>query len=59
MRGNLKMRVLNVCNLKGGVGKTITSTNMAYVLAALHKKRVLVIDNDKQGKTRRFFGAHG
>ena len=40
------MRVLNVCNLKGGVGKTITSTNMAYVLAALHKKRVLVIDDD-------------
>ena len=53
------MRVLNVCNLKGGVGKTITSTNMAYVLATLHKKRVLVIDNDKQGNTSKFFGAHG
>ena len=45
------MRVLNICNLKGGVGKTITSVNLAYVIAHVHKKRVLVIDNDKQGNT--------
>lgn len=43
------MRVLNICNLKGGVGKTITSVNLAYVIAHVHKMRVLVIDNDKQG----------
>ena len=52
------MRVLNICNLKGGVGKTITSVNLAYVLAKVHKKRVIVIDNDKQGNTSKFFGVH-
>ena len=50
------MRVLNVCNLKGGVGKTITTVNLAYVLSAVHKKRVLIVDNDKQGNTSKFFG---
>ena len=53
-----KMRVLNICNLKGGVGKTITSVNLAYVIAEIHKMRVLVIDNDKQGNTSKFFGVH-
>lgn len=52
------MRVLNVCNLKGGVGKTITTVNLAYVLSAVHKKRVLIVDNDKQGNTSKFFGVH-
>ena len=52
------MRVLNICNLKGGVGKTITSINLAYVIAEIHKMRVLVIDNDKQGNTSKFFGVH-
>lgn len=52
------MRVLNICNLKGGVGKTITSVNLAYVIAEIHKKRVLIIDNDKQGNTSKFFGVH-
>ena len=52
------MRVLNICNLKGGVGKTITRVNLAYVLAAVHQMRVLIIDNDKQGNTSKFFGVH-
>lgn len=52
------MRVLNICNLKGGVGKTITSVNLAYVIAHVHKMRVLVIDNDKQGNTSKFFSVH-
>lgn len=53
------MRVLNVCNLKGGVGKTITAINKACILAEIHKKKVLVVDNDKQGNTSKFFGVHG
>lgn len=52
------MRILNICNLKGGVGKTITSVNIAYVLAKVYGKRVLIIDNDKQGNTSKFFGVH-
>lgn len=52
------MRVLNICNLKGGVGKTITSVNLTYVLAEVHKMRVLIVDNDKQGNTSKFFGVH-
>ena len=52
------MRVLNICNLKGGVGKTITSVNLAYAIAVIHKRNVLIIDNDKQGNTSKFFGVH-
>lgn len=52
------MRVLNVCNLKGGVGKTITAVNLAYVFAYVHGLRVLVVDNDKQGNASKFFGVH-
>ena len=53
------MRVLNICNLKGGVGKTITAVNLACIFAQIHKKKVLIVDNDKQGNTSKFFGVHG
>lgn len=53
------MRTLNICNLKGGVGKTITAVNLAYVLAKIHKKKILLVDNDKQGNSSKFFGVHG
>ena len=49
------MRVISVINLKGGVAKTTTSTNMAYILAEKHNKKVLVIDNDKQGNISKSF----
>lgn len=43
------MQTISIISLKGGVAKTTTAVNMAYILAAAHKKKVLVIDNDKQG----------
>lgn len=52
------MRVINIINLKGGVAKTISAINIAFVLAAKHGRRVLLIDNDKQGNTTKFFGLH-
>jgi len=52
------MRVINIINLKGGVAKTISAINIAFILAEQQGKRVLLIDNDKQGNTSKFFGLH-
>lgn len=52
------MKVISIINLKGGVGKTVSSINIAHILSQAHGKRVLLIDNDKQGNTSKFFGVH-
>lgn len=52
------MKIVSIINLKGGVAKTLTADNMAHVLAVFHKKRVLLVDNDKQGNTSKAFGVH-
>jgi chromosome partitioning protein len=49
------VKVINIINLKGGVAKTISAINIAYVLAVKHGQRVLLIDNDKQGNASKFF----
>jgi chromosome partitioning protein len=51
------MKTISFINLKGGVGKTLISTNLAYALAESWGVRVLFIDNDKQGNASTWFGA--
>ncbi|GIP17789.1 chromosome partitioning protein ParA [Paenibacillus montaniterrae] len=52
------MKTISVINLKGGVAKTISAVNIAHILATVHNKRVLLIDNDKQGNASKMFDAH-
>jgi chromosome partitioning protein len=53
------MKTISIINLKGGVAKTISSANIAHILAVVHGKRVLLVDNDKQGNISKMFGVHG
>lgn len=52
------MKTISIINLKGGVAKTLTAGSMAHILAVFHNKRVLLVDNDKQGNTSKAFGVH-
>ncbi|MGL5152163.1 MAG: ParA family protein [Clostridium sp.] len=44
------MKVISLFNLKGGVGKTVSSVNIATLLA-LKGKKVLLVDNDPQANS--------
>lgn len=49
------MKIVSIASLKGGVAKTTTTVNMAYILWKYHGKRLLVVDNDKQGNCSKSF----
>ncbi len=53
------MRTVSIINLKGGCAKTLSSVNIAHVLATVHNQRVLLIDNDKQGDASKILNCHG
>ncbi|MCC5467646.1 ParA family protein [Pelosinus baikalensis] len=52
------MIIIVILNLKGGVAKTMTSINMAHILVSIYGKKVLLVDNDKQGNSSKFFHLH-
>ena len=47
--------VIVVGNLKGGVGKSTTVINLAYILTQVFKKKVLLIDGDPQSNATSLF----
>ncbi len=53
------MKTLAIVNLKGGTGKTVSAANMAHILAAVHHRKVLLVDGDKQGSASRYFRVYG
>lgn len=53
------MKAIAILNLKGGVGKTITAVNMAYILTHDYNRRVLLVDCDSQCNATEFMGVDG
>ena len=48
MKGRCSVKAFAIVNRKGGVGKTTTAVNLAYVLATSCRLRVLLVDCDGQ-----------
>lgn len=49
------MRTIAIMNNKGGVGKTVTTINLADILVRLYRKRVVLADCDGQANLTRFY----
>lgn len=48
-------KVVSILNMKGGVGKTTITVNLAYYLAMFENKKVLIIDFDPQANASSAF----
>ena len=51
------MKIIAVMTQKGGVGKTMTASSLAYILGVEHGKRVLIADADQQGNISMLYGS--
>ena len=49
------MKTIAIMNNKGGVGKTVTAYNLADILAADYKQRVVLVDCDGQSNLTGYF----
>lgn len=49
------LKIISVMNMKGGVGKTTLTANLAGALAAYHQKKVLIVDVDMQANLSQYF----
>lgn len=47
----MSVNVISIINMKGGVGKTTITVNLAFYLAGYSKKNVLVVDFDPQSNS--------
>lgn len=43
------MKIIAVMNQKGGIGKTMTASSIAYILGVEYERKVLLVDADQQG----------
>lgn len=50
--------IIAVMNPKGGIGKTITSSSLSYILGEEHEKKILNIEGDQQGNISKLFGRY-
>lgn len=50
------MKTIAFMLTKGGVGKTVSSVNFAYILGVIKKKRVLIVDVNPQGNISKTYG---
>ena len=49
------MRAIAIENLKGGVGKTVTTISLAHILTEAYGRKVIVVDCDGQCNLTRFY----
>ena len=56
--GGVTLKTIAFLNQKGGVGKTMLSTNIACYMAKVSGLKTLLVDTDQQGTSRDWF-SHG